>query len=468
MSSSSTKPLKTYLQAVAKFKRSEPHAIVIGNEAADADSLISSITYAFLRQWQALQQPASSSSPSSSLPSPAPALPALYLPVVPLASIDRRQMYLRRDVELLLKEADLDLTHLIAFDEYVGNDASSSGSHLPGDVVLVDHNVVANVLCGVLDLDTDRQEEVGIVKEIVDHHKDEGRYMRSAVLRDIAYDAVSGNAEVASTCTLVAERYLDAANAAALSEDIATLLVAVIAVDSINMDPVAGKGTPRDLRAMTDLTARFPSVDRDRLFALMSNAKLDPPFWESLTARDALEIDYKEFAGTTAPTGRRGSFRETQFGISAVLQVTLPRHFPLAPSRVVVPHNYALALSTIRTHHHTAATQPAAAFLTKPDLPEALSAYFSEPYRNHDLLAVMTFVVKPTPRRELLFFAQTQARMDALTAFLGKQDQLQLTAIDLDAAEIGGLRVSAYAQGNVGMSRKQVAPLLTELYSLPI
>jgi len=74
--------------------------------------------------------------------------------------------------------------------------------------------------------------------------------------------------------------------------------------------------------------------------------------------------------------------------------------------------------------------------------------------------------MKPAPRRELLFFAQTQERMDALVAFLeGKKDLLQLAAIDVDAVEIGGLRVRAYAQGNVGMSRKQVAPLLTELYS---
>ena len=308
-----SKPLKTYLQALAKFKRNEPHAIVIGNEAADADSIVSSLTYAFLRQWQSAQPAVSS---SSSL------VPPLCLPVVPVTSISRGQMYLRRDVQLLLKEADLDLTDLIAFDEYVGDGTSSGGDRqLPRDVVLVDHNLVANVLCGVLELDTDRQEAAGIVKEIVDHHKDEGRYMRSAVVRDIAYDAVSGKAEVASTCTLVAERYLDAANAAALTEDIATLLVAVIAVDSINMDPAAGKGTPRDLRAMTELAARFPSVDRNKLFELMSNAKLDPLFWESLTAKDALEIDYKEFAGTSAPTGRRGSFRETQFGMSAVLQV---------------------------------------------------------------------------------------------------------------------------------------------------
>jgi len=131
--------------------------------------------------------------------------------------------------------------------------------------------------------------------------------------------------------------------------------------------------------------------------------------------------------------------------------------------RVIYSH---AVTHTHHSHIDTGALQPVSTFLIKPDLQVALASYFSEPYRNHDLLVVMTFVMKPAPRRELLFFAQTQERMDALVAFLeGKKDLLQLAAIDVDAVEIGGLRVRAYAQGNVGMSRKQVAPLLTELYS---
>ena len=277
------KPLKTFLQGLSKYKRTTielDHTLIIGNEAADADSIISALTYAYLRQWQINLGTCTS----------------LHAPIVPVVAVNRDQMYLRRDVALLLNEADIDLQDLISMDEYVST---------PNDVILMDHNMVSNDLSMRLGMkNIDEQEPVVLIKEILDHHKDEAKYLDStgAAGREIAFNMETGMAEVASTCTLVAERYLDSGSIDALSEDIAILLVAVIAVDSINMDPKAGKGTARDLAALTALSSRYPSIDRDRLFHLMCNAKLDPLFWESLTAKDAIRLDFKEFKGVTSST----------------------------------------------------------------------------------------------------------------------------------------------------------------------
>lgn len=408
-----TKPLKTFLQGLSKFKRSngEAHTLVIGNEAADADSIISAVTYAFLRQWQAST-------------TKQPAVASLCLPIVPVVSIDRKQMYLRRDVELLLKEVEIELCDLITMDEYC--DTAAAGVHLPSDLVLVDHNVASKSLSSILGLSIEQQEENRLVKEILDHHKDEQRYLGSTGgigHREIAFDVDTGKATVASACTLVAERYLDAANIDALTEEIAILLVAVIAVDSINMDPRAGRGTQRDLDAMNALTSRYPSINRDRLFSLMSNAKLDPLFWDSLTAKDAIYLDFKEFQGQ--PTTSSVS---TTMGVAAVLQ-------------------------------------PVTRFLTKPDLVEQLEDFFRN--SNNDVLVVMTFLLQPVSRRELLFVTRTSERLQSMTDFFTSNAALSLSSIGLTPtqANLGGFKLAAYHQQNLSMSRKQVAPLLVEYYS---
>ena len=397
------KPLKSFLQGLIKHKRTTielNHSLIIGNEAADADSIISALTYAYLRQWQINMGTCTS----------------LHAPIVPVVAVNRDQMYLRRDVSLLLQEADIDLQDLISMDEYTS---------MPTDVILMDHNIVSNDLSMRLGMKSiEEQEQAAIIKEILDHHKDEGKYVdscRTAGGREIAFNMETGKAEVASTCTLVAERYLDSSNTDALSEDIAILLVAVIAVDSINMDPIAGKGTARDLAALTALSSRYPSIDRDRLFYLMSNAKLDPLFWESLTAKDAIRLDYKEFKGITAST------TTFAFGIAAVLQ-------------------------------------PLTSFLSKKDLNEEVTEFFS---KDNDLLVIMTFVLKPSPRREILCISRSAERMKSLTAYLTSNDALKLSPIELTSTQcsIDGVVLCAYEQGNLAMSRKQIAPLLVDYYT---
>jgi exopolyphosphatase len=412
------RPLKSFLDNVSKLKRGDEKlpvgqgsTIFIGNEAADADSIVSSLTYSYLRDWQQKQSTTSAAS--------------LRMPIIPLVSIGRNEMHLRRDVELLLKQVGLKLDDLHCCDEvdFLGGSGESRC-----DLALLDHNVVSRGLAVHLGNPSD-EEKARIVKEVLDHHKDEGLYA-SAQIREVAFDNESGKATVASTCTLIAERFLEGTNRECLDEDIATLLVAVIALDSINMDPKAQRGTPRDQRALDELSSRFPSINRDALYDMMVNAKLDPLFWESLSAKDALRLDYKDFnAGSSG-----------LFGISAVLQ-------------------------------------PLESFLQKPDLAVELSNYLtssdSSGTRLKDVLVVMGFLIKPHPQRELLVFSTDKSRITALSQYLASEKcrgadfhAMKNAPKTITASSGETVHVLAYHQGNVALSRKQIAPMLSEFYSL--
>ena len=68
--------------------------------------------------------------------------------------------------------------------------------------------------------------------------------------RKIEFDSKSQKALIGSTCTLIFEKvfHLDPN---LIDHNMATLLMGVIAIDTLNMDESAGKGTPRDLVALT-------------------------------------------------------------------------------------------------------------------------------------------------------------------------------------------------------------------------
>ena len=105
---SATAPLLLFL---GRAKRSflagpaagEPRALVyIGNAAGDLDTIVSSLTAAFVRE----QQPGGSGAPGA--PGGAPGAPeaALHVPVLPFARADFR---LRQDASLLLAHCGFEL-----------------------------------------------------------------------------------------------------------------------------------------------------------------------------------------------------------------------------------------------------------------------------------------------------------------------------------------------------------------------
>ena len=416
--------------------------LVLGNEAADADSIISSLTYAYLKQWQS-DNKIQSSSPAK-----------LRSPIIPIVSISRKEIHLRRDVELLLNEIGLQLSDLICVDECnIANLTVESNL----DLILVDLNVLGHEMTKKIGSDVPIDE---IVKEILDHHEDSGAYLQAPV-REIAFDSERKIPEVASTCTIIAEKYLETNSLKALTVDIATLLVGVIALDSLNMNPSQRRGTPRDQRALDSLLSLHPTIRRNHLFELLMNAKTDPAFWESLTANDAIRIDFKGF------------------------QITLPEK--LAQSDDVskeasLEQRGSLGIASV--------LQSADSFLLKSDLDSELNSYFFpssvtvdgislqiqpdvSTIPASDMLVIMNLEFKPKLSRSILFFSSSEARIRNLSAYLSAEGgALQLTELDsahgnpsVRACSGGNIYVLAYQQGNTDMSRKQIAPFLSSYYS---
>mmetsp|Transcript_31137 Transcript_31137/g.29697 ORF Transcript_31137/g.29697 Transcript_31137/m.29697 type:complete len:449 (-) Transcript_31137:68-1414(-) len=422
------KPIKSFIQGgISRIKLdniatfSNGITISIGNEAADADSIISSLTYAYLKSWQLSNSPQSDSN-------------YLKYPVIPVVAINRSEINLRRDVELLLKEVDLQLSDLLCINE-CDFKTITAGDNL--DFILVDHNIIANGIASLLNSDIS-------VKEVLDHHKDEGKYLISKV-REIAFDDENNKALVASTCTLIGEKFLE--NIGALNEDIATLLIAVIALDSLNMDPAAFRGTPRDLKVLNSLQLLYPNIKKNYLYDMMKNAKTDPHFWDSLSAKDAIRLDFKEFQFECNRNEEMNNTKnQGSFGISSVLQ-------------------------------------PLNLFIVKNDLNDELNAYFNSnkistapssssdktDLRSKDMFVIMGLTVEPKLNRELMFYSHSKNRIHQLESYLevkgGHVNLSILTIPSIIHLEGGDVYVLAYNQGNIEMSRKQIAPLLSDFYS---
>lgn len=73
------------------------------------------------------------------------------------------------------------------------------------------------------------------------------------------------------------------------------LLESAVLLDTLNLH-YSFKTTPQDIEAVSWLEAHRcspPSITQNELFDTLSNAKFDPIFWESLSARNALTLDYK-------------------------------------------------------------------------------------------------------------------------------------------------------------------------------
>lgn len=436
--SSPMQNLKTFVQRnVSKVKQLETSStsftgatFVIGNEAGDADSIISSLTYAFLKNFLSLDDEVQ------------PKIAKLRMPVFPIISVRRDEAHLRRDVELLLAEVGLQLSDLICVDEcHISRLASDNKL----DLILVDHNKLASSVSAQFG---EREHRDDMIKEILDHHED-GRFHLSASVREIAFDSEKMKPGVASTCTIVAEKFLEPQNIKALTSDIATLLIAVITLDSLNMDPIQKRGTPRDKHALDSLQLMFPKIERDRLYGMLTNAKTDPTFWESLSARDAVRIDRKDF-----------SFKKvTDFGVTDVKGDGL------------------YAISSV--------LQSASSFLRKGDLDSVLqnAFYCKIPDASNDeealsctspadLLVIMGLELFPTVRRSLLLFSPSEKRLRNLFTYFAVNSgdmRLQTLATEPDypvfrSLDGGDVYMLAFDQGNAELSRKQIAPIIAKFY----
>lgn len=268
-----------------QHKHNPTQSFVVGNDAGDADSIISAISLAFIEG------------------------------KTPIVSISRDSFVDERpDVAMLIELAGISnaFDKLLFIDDLkMMLDSSSDGN--ARRLTLVDHNTINSSIR--------KFRRMIEVVEIVDHHVDENLYTDtcSAKRRNIAFH--DGIALVASTATLVTELLLNQTSNPPAS--LSTLLVGVILLDSVNLDESIGKVTQRDRDAVSHILSQTDwssssellaflkpngTIDTDKLFNQLEHAKYSPEFWGTLTVERALSYDYKAF-----------HYGKEKFGISTIL-----------------------------------------------------------------------------------------------------------------------------------------------------
>lgn len=284
--STTAKSIDSFLK---ERKNNPTRSFVIGNDAGDADSIISAICLAFIEG------------------------------KTPIVSISRDSLVERPEVEMLLDLAGVsNASANMLFIEDLKMILDSSKDSKDWELSLVDHNTINHSL--------HKFRHLFQVVEIVDHHTDEHLYTDTCTRRNVAF--ANEQALVASTATLVAELLLKQTSTPPVS--ISTLLLGVILLDSVNLDESIGKVTPRDrdavskLLSLTDWNSNSllpylkpsdgesqPTIDTNQLFIQLERSKYGE-HWESFDVTRALGYDYKAFN-----YGRRNATQ--RFGISTIL-----------------------------------------------------------------------------------------------------------------------------------------------------
>ena len=233
--------LNNYLSRI-KGRVSECRLVVMGNEAADLDSMASSIAYGYLQQQLHPK-----------------------LNVLPLLTIPRADFRLRGEAVYVFEQAGINVEHLV-----FANEVCLDSLFGQAQIVLVDHNV--------LGLAWQRYSEQ--VTGILDHHKDEGLYPKLP-LRIVT--------TIGSTASLVAQEY--AKGNKPFTDAIAILLYGTILLDTVNLSDKAGRVTAAD-KAMAALLQPFSPLPQQTFYDLIVKAKYSI---EGLSSNDFLRKDYKEY-----------------------------------------------------------------------------------------------------------------------------------------------------------------------------
>ncbi len=354
--------IQTYLSSV-KQRISDTKLVVLGNEAADLDSMASSIAYGYL-------------------------LAQLHpeLTVLPVMNIPRADFFLRSEVVFVFHEAGINQDDIVFSDEV---DFDKLLVH--ADLALVDHN----------QLRTDFQKYSHKVVCILDHHKDEGLY-KNAVPRIVR--------TIGSTATLVAMEFSKLG--VPLGQDLAILLGGAILLDTVNLSTAAGKTTDADKEVAIKILS-LCSMPRQELFEKVQSRKFDV---QGLSTSELLRKDYKEYQAGGG----------LLYGIASV-------HVSIRQWQVM-----------------------------ESDLAAAFAAFAAS--RKLDLLLAMNSCNNPVFYRELIVFWETEDGQRELFKYL-QDNRLVLTPIVcLDQKQQNKGMITCYRQGNSGVSRKKIQPLLENFF----
>jgi len=239
--------LKNFLKkAKALVQSNSVKTIVVGNESADLDSIISANLLSFAYDSMGEEN------------------------VIPLINCNRIDYKLRTESYGLLKRYDIDEKDLIFID-----DIDASLIHNPKDlkIIVVDHNKLPDNL---------RNWDDAVVA-VFDHHQDVGMYKDSSPR---LFETVG------SCSTLVAQFILENVSELYKEEEFAILNISPILVDTINLDPEQGRVTDKDIEIVKKLKS-FVSVDLQKLYDDLQFMKSDV---SALSSGELLRKDYKQWA----------------------------------------------------------------------------------------------------------------------------------------------------------------------------
>lgn len=274
--------LNSYLRTAgwhidASFRRH----LVMGNESADLDSVVSTLMYAYYLYHRETSE---------------------HIEILPLINTRSDCFSIKPEIAFWLDEAGVDIEHLIFTDSLDLSDWAGNGQLR---LTLVDHNLLSPSQTFLKDS----------VVEIIDHHYVEEHQFPQLERRIIE--------PVGSTATLVAECILDSMPEL-LDVDLAKFLLGPILLDTGNLDRSKGRCNDKDILIAARLLA-ISLLPRDKVFAELMTKKTDV---SGLRAEELLVRDVK--------TGTIGDFR---FALS-VIPVKLKSWFEENPNLLTIIEQY--------------------------------------------------------------------------------------------------------------------------------
>ncbi|KAJ3224293.1 hypothetical protein HDU81_008642 [Chytriomyces hyalinus] len=258
--------------ALDSVTRRLPVTLVIGNEAADCDSVVSAISLSVL-------------------------LTHKYKSCfVPMVSIPRAEFPLRTDAAAALSTARIDSNDLLFTDSLAISRFRNDNAACRA--VLVDHNVPALSLTQCL-------PQLSVVG-IVDHHVDEAQFTDCELMRTIS--------PCGSATSLVALMFRDT-DRPPVDSNLAKLMLAPILLDTVNLNKAFNRVTQQDVEAFNFLMRVIrdegdAGFEPTAFFNFLQNAKADV---SGLSMVDLLMRDYKQSGSVGSKTGRK-----VELGISSV------------------------------------------------------------------------------------------------------------------------------------------------------